>query len=147
LPVMVTGDIASYQWTPSTGLDNPAKEEPSASPDTSTLYTLHAVSTSGCVGSGSIDVNVETKVLVPNAFSPNGDGIHDTWNITGLNGYPGATVDVFNRWGQLVFHSEGYSNPWDGRYSGGLVPTGTYYYVIDPKNNKSKMKGPLTIFR
>lgn len=71
------------------------------------------------------------KVLdIPNAFSPNGDGINDKWQIDGLYGNPDCQVQVFNRWGQLVFDSHGYDYPWDGTWKGKPVPVATYYYVI-----------------
>jgi gliding motility-associated-like protein len=88
-----------------------------------------------------------SKILVPNAFSPNGDGVNDTWIITNLSAYPGASVDVFNRYGQPVFHSENYNKPWDGTFNGSPLPMGTYYYIIDPKNNKKKIAGSVTIFK
>jgi len=57
-------------------------------------------------------------------FSPNGDGINDTWNINTLSfQYPDCTVDVFNRYGQQLFHSEGYSKPWDGTYNKSHYPS------------------------
>ncbi|MFX8964974.1 gliding motility-associated C-terminal domain-containing protein, partial [Acinetobacter baumannii] len=84
---------------------------------------------------------------IPNAFSPNGDGINDTWIIKYLESYPGATVDVFNRYGQSVFHSEGYSMNWDGTFKGQALPIGTYYYIVDPKNGRKKMQGSVTIIR
>jgi len=87
------------------------------------------------------------KISVPNAFSPNGDGINDTWVITHLSAYPGATVQVFNRYGQLVFQSENNSKTWDGTYNGKPLPMATYYYIIDLKNNQKKLAGSITIFK
>jgi gliding motility-associated-like protein len=83
--------------------------------------------------------------MIPNAFSPNGDGINDTWQIEYLESYPGTTVDIFNRYGQKVFSSVGYTKPWDGKYNGKVLPVGTYYYVINPKNGRSTMSGSVTI--
>jgi gliding motility-associated-like protein len=84
---------------------------------------------------------------VPNAFSPNGDGINDTWMIQYLDTYPGCTVDVYNRYGQVIFHSTGYSRPWDGRMNGQPLPIGTYYWIIDPKNGRRQVSGSVTIIR
>jgi gliding motility-associated-like protein len=150
LNVSVTGNIVSYQWKPSTGLNNATIEDPVASPSATTVYTLDVIDDNTCEASGSIKITVSggtTKILVPNAFSPNGDGINDTWIISNLSTYPGATVQVFNRYGQLVFHSENANKAWDGTYNGKPLPVGTYYYIIDLKNNEKKVAGSVTIFK
>ena len=149
LNVSATGNIVSYKWTPSTGLNNAAIQDPVASPSSTTTYTLVVTDDNNCEASGSIQVTVSgrSKILVPNAFSPNGDGINDTWIITNLSIYPGATVDVFNRYGQKVFHSENSNKAWDGTYNGKPLPVGTYYYIIDLKNNEKKTAGSVTIFK
>jgi gliding motility-associated-like protein len=149
LNVSVTGDIASYLWKPSSGLNNATIQDPVASPSTNTIYTLLVTDDNNCETSGSVTVTVSgrSKISVPNAFSPNGDGINDTWIITNLSVYPGATVDVFNRYGQPVFHSENSNKVWDGTYNGRPLPVGTYYYIIDLKNNEKKTAGSVTIFK
>ncbi len=150
LNVSVTGNIVSYQWKPSTGLNNATIKDPVASPSFTTVYTLDVIDDNKCEASGSIKITVSggtSKILVPNAFSPNGDGINDTWIITNLSVYPGATVDVFNRYGQPVFHSENSNKAWDGTYNGKALPVGTYYYIIDLKNNEKKTAGSVTIFK
>jgi gliding motility-associated-like protein len=145
------GDISSYLWSPSTGLSNPAIATPVANPSVTTTYKLDVISKEGCEGSASVTVNVLKTNLppihVPNAFSPNGDGINDTWVIENISYYPGATLDLFNRYGQQLLHSEGYGKAWDGTYNGNPVPVATYYYVLDPKNNLPKMTGSVTVFR
>lgn len=79
-------------------------------------------------------VDVGELVKVAEAFSPNGDGINDTWNIINVDQYPGAVVTVYNRWGNIVFQAKGYRNDWDGTFRGNnkLLPeSSTYYYQID----------------
>jgi gliding motility-associated-like protein len=149
LNVLVTGNIVSYQWQPSTGLNNATIKDPVASPSSTTTYTLLVIDDNNCEASGSMKITVSgrSKISVPNAFSPNGDGINDTWVITNLSIYPGATVDVFNRYGQSVFHSENSNKAWDGTYNGKPLPVGTYYYIIDLKNNEKKTAGSVTIFK
>jgi gliding motility-associated-like protein len=146
----VTGNIIAYQWKPSTGLNDPTIKNPVASPSVTTVYTLNITDDKGCEASGTMKISVSggtSKILAPNAFSPNGDGINDTWVITNLSIYPGATVDVYNRYGQLVFHSENNNKTWDGTYNGKSLPMATYYYIIDPKNNEKKIAGSVTIFK
>ena len=85
--------------------------------------------------------------LIPTAFTPNGDGIHDDWQIDGVNAFPNISVKVFNRWGQLIFNSKGYENKWDGTYNGNPLPIAAYYYLIDLGNGDSPFKGTVTIKR
>ena len=59
-----------------------------------------------------------------------------TWVIRYLDQYPGAVVEVFNRYGQPVYHAIGYTTPWDGTYKGQPLPVGTYYWIIDPQERK-----------
>ena len=92
-------------------------------------------------------VTILKKILVPNAFSPNGDGINDTWVIQYLESYPDCTVDVFNRYGQSVFHSAGYPRAWDGRVNGQALPVGVYYWIVNPKNGRPQMNGSVTILK
>ena len=145
----VTGNIVIYQWSPGTGLSNPNIKDPVASPSSTTVYTLNITDDNQCEASASITITVtgKPKISVPNAFSPNGDGVNDTWVIANLSAFPGATVDVFDRYGQLVYHSENYSRAWDGTYNGKILPMATYYYIIDPKNNEKKISGSVTLFK
>jgi large repetitive protein len=94
---------------------------------------------------------------VPNAFSPNCDGINDTWVILAgdpknpvhvKDMYPQAIVEVYTRWGTLVYRSgPGYPYPWDGHYHGRPLPLDSYYYILDPKNGLNPLKGIVTIVR
>ena len=146
----MTGNIVSFEWKPTDGLSDPNIKDPVASPSVTTVYTLNITDENKCETSGNIKITVggnTSKVSVPNAFSPNGDGINDTWVIPNLSAYPGATVDVFNRYGQLVFHSENNNKPWDGTLNGKPLPLATYYYIINLKNNEKKLAGSVTIFK
>lgn len=145
---IVSGTEISFNWTPATYISNSTLLAPVVSPVSDAVYTLHAVSNVGC-GSASDDVFVRVykKVIVPNAFSPNRDGINDTWQIVALDAYPNAVVSVFNRYGQAVFTSTGTYTPWNGRYNNADLPVGTYYYVIDVKEGLPVIKGWVTILR
>lgn len=146
-PVLTTGIQASYLWSPSTGLNNPTIPTPIASPVDDITYMLKTTSEKGCSSSDDIHIKVLKKPLIPNAFSPNGDGINDVWQIKYLETYPGVTVEIYNRYGQILFRSTGYAKPWDGKYKGRDVPTGTYYYLINPKNGRNKMAGFVDVLR
>jgi gliding motility-associated-like protein len=118
-----------------------------ASPTDDITYTLRVTSEKGCYTTDEIFVKVLKKPTIPNIFSPNGDGVHDTWVIKYLESYPGCTVEVFNRYGQKVFASIGYPNPWDGTVNGKPVPVGTYYYIVDPKNGRKREAGYVDVIR
>jgi gliding motility-associated-like protein len=90
----------------------------------------------------------EACLVIPDAFSPNGDGINDVWNIKGIHLNPDATITVFNRWGQMLWRSErGYPVPWDGRSRGEDLPIDSYHYVIDLHNGLAPLIGAITIIR
>jgi gliding motility-associated-like protein len=139
--------VTAYQWSPALGLDNPTSATPFAIPPQTTTYLLEVTTTNGCTAGCQVIVTVQKKIAVPNAFSPNGDGINDVWAIPALVDFYNCTVDVFDRSGQPVFHSTGYNQPWDGTYHGKPVPFGTYYYIINPKNGFQKLSGAVTIIK
>jgi len=97
---------------------------------------------------GTLTINpVPQMLVVPNAFTPNGDGINDVWNIKSLSDFPKCTVSVYNRYGSLVYQSKGYPQPWDGTSNGKPLPVGTYYYIINPNDGMRQLAGPVTIIR
>ena len=109
-------------------------------------YFIKCTSTDGCVVLDSVKVVVnEPSIHPPNIFSPNQDGVNDLWEIPILSFYPQCTVDIFDRTGQNVFHSMGYTIPWDGKKNGKLLPIGTYYYVIKANNKHAAVSGSITI--
>lgn len=140
-------NIMSYSWTPTTGLDNPNAIAPNASPKDDITYTLNVVSQTCGSATSSVFVRVYKKITIPNAFTPNNDGINDFWNIDALITYPSCLVSVFDRNGQKVYQSTGYPKSWDGTRSGSPLPAGTYYYIIDLKNNMPKLSGWVLIVR
>jgi len=142
-----TGNGLTYLWTPNVAINNPALAKPTVSPPTDQLYTLSVTTSDGCTASDEVMVNILKAPVIPNIFSPNGDGVHDKWDIPYLSTYVGCTVDIYNRYGQLIYHSIGYDNAWDGTVNGKQVPVGTYYYVIDPKNGRSRISGYVDVIR
>lgn len=143
----VTGDIATYTWTPSTGLSDAASEFPVASPEVTTTYTLTVTSIGGCDAKVEVTVKVIPHIEIPNTFTPNGDGINDLWSIEYLDGYTTGTVTVYNRNGGIVFQSKGYPKAWNGTFNGRPLPTGAYYYVINLKDGSPLRSGEVSILR
>jgi len=108
----------------------------------------------GCISMDTIVVdecNVEFFFRdIPNAITPNGDDFNDVWNIVKLSGYTQAEVEIFSRWGTLVWKSEpGYSEPWDGKdMSGRDLPMDSYHYVIKLNvGNKDRITGIITVIK
>jgi gliding motility-associated-like protein len=89
----------------------------------------------------------ETDIVIYDAFSPNDDGKNDVWNIPGIGNYPNCSVKIFNTWGVAIFTSKGYGIPWDGKYKGNDLPSGTYYYVIDPGDGSGELSGPVSLVK
>ncbi|GAB2700639.1 hypothetical protein GCM10027037_26880 [Mucilaginibacter koreensis] len=141
-----SGSKLNFQWLPQLGLDRSDIETPLASPTTTTTYTLIA-SNGTCNENASITVHVLQPVLIYNTFTPNGDGLNDLWNIEHIEDYPEAHIQIFNRWGVLLFQSIGYSHPWDGKYKGADVPAGTYYYLIQLQHEEKPLSGYITLIR
>ncbi len=141
------GDSLTYSWSPATGLSSTTVLDPVASPAAETTYTITATNLDGCSASAQVTVNVLQSPLIPNTFTPNGDGVNDTWNIKYLDSYPDCTVQIFNRWGTAIYSSVGYPSPWDGRYNSQEVPAGVYYYLINPKHGRKAFSGWVTIIR
>jgi gliding motility-associated-like protein len=144
----VKGDRVTYYWTPATYLDDPSLLNPVTRAPASITYTFHVVSQADCGESTStVEVTVLPKLIVPNTISPNGDGINDLWTIDALESYTGAEVTIYNRQGQQLYHSFGYPKPWNGTYNGKPLPVGTYYYIIDLKEQLPKISGWLFVVR
>lgn len=142
--------VQSITWDPALGLDDGTKANPIASPEVTTFYTVKVVDLIGCSGTDTVTVYVSDKFNFASGFSPNRDGVNDTWKLNFLERFPDSQVQIFNRWGQLVFTStKGYKTPWDGTFNGSDLPIGTYYYIIDLGNDDitKPLTGPVTIMR
>lgn len=150
IPTLLPGDIGAgyqYRWTPPLYLDNPAIGNATSTPAAPITYTLTVTDSFGCSVSDSVQVQLSLGFYVPTAFSPNSDGINDTWVLRGINDYPDIEVMVYSRWGEVVFYSKGYAQPFDGTYAGDPLLTGTYTYLIRLKPTEPPKRGTITILR
>ena len=141
-----TGGNLKFKWSPAEGLSADNILNPIAKPNKTTTYTL-TLSSNTCNIVLSVVVRVHENPLIPNVFSPNGDGKNDTWNIKYLESFTAGNIVIFNRYGQKVFFASPYNTPWDGKINGTDVPVGTYYYIIEPNNGRKKYTGSVTILR
>ena len=128
------------------GLSNPDSLRPYLNATESQIYVLNALGKGQCMAQRIQSVKVLGKIVIPNAFSPNGDGINDTWKITSLGDYPGATLDIFDRYGMKVKHLEG-NMEWNGTVNGSPLPVATYYYIINPGNGVAQITGWVVLVR
>ncbi len=126
-------------------------ESGSEFPVGTTLVTYEFSDPSGNVAACSFQVIINEADLeldIPTAFSPNGDGVNDTWNILNLDRYPNARLRVFDVSGNEVFSSRGYQEEWDGNYRGKILPVASYYYILDLQDqNDQVLKGKITIIK
>ncbi len=108
----------------------------------------------GCPSSYSLEVKIATIVteitkLVPNVITPNNDGKNDVWRLDFIDIYfPNSEIEIFNRWGEKIFRSVGYSNAWDGSYKGEALPVGAYFYTINLNDGETPIiKGTVTLVK
>jgi gliding motility-associated-like protein len=87
------------------------------------------------------------ELVIPNGFSPNGDGINDFLEIEAILLFPDNTLSIFNRWGSQVFEANGYHNEWGGTFNDNPVPDGTYFFRLDPGNGTSVLTGFILVYR
>ncbi|MBL0046315.1 MAG: gliding motility-associated C-terminal domain-containing protein [Flavobacteriales bacterium] len=96
------------------------------------VFVLSATFGQGCAQSTDTVLITVNDIFIPQGFSPNGDGVNDSFRITGINAFPGNDLKVFNRWGQEVVGQSGYANDWKGSGSNGQdLPDDTYFYVLN----------------
>lgn len=149
-PTSVTG--ISYLWYPAANgaFDNEAAN-PIGNILESTTFVVRVTDANGCVGTDSTRVIIIPEVAVTSGFTPNGDGVNDTWIIDNMELFPTNVVQIFNRWGLILYTKTGYNaeNAWDGMYNGEPVPIGTYYFAIDLNDSRfpDPLTGPITIYR
>ncbi|MEW5845404.1 MAG: Ig-like domain-containing protein [Bacteroidota bacterium] len=141
--VIVTGDY-KLQYTPMTGYKGAE----------SFTYKVCDIDDECDIATVTVTVSVDPnrKVKIPEAFSPNGDNINDTFEVQNIEFFQKVTLHVYNRWGNLVYKSENYKNDWDGTSNvsmaiGSKLPDGTYYYLLEIKDTGKLYKGSVFIKR
>ena len=147
-PRVTPNTNVTYQWTPSALLSNANSLNPTYIVSQNQTFSLTVTVGGKCSTTEELVVEMLKEIIPPNAFSPNGDGINDTWIIRGLENYPDVRLAVFDRYGKVVLEQKGYQTPWDGTVKGKPLPVGTYYYIITFTNGlKEPVKGSVTIVR
>lgn len=145
-------DAVMWLWSPSKYLDDPTILSPTARPLTDMEYTLIIFDKYGCrdTAFSKIKVQYDPNYFIPNAFSPNGDGINDVFEVKNLIYEKLLTFKVFNRYGQTVFESDDLHKGWNGKINGKVAKSDTYFYfisVILPNGKKENYKGDVTLVK
>jgi len=151
---LIASGGTDYQWSPTDGLNFSNVANPTASPTKTTDYTVTIKDQYGCKATASVTVTLGCDTLdIPNGFSPNDDGTNDYFTIDGINNYPGNSIFIYNRWGNLIFKERDYNNKWNGSSNvGGVMfgeklPNGTYYFILDLNNEQKPINGFVVIRR
>jgi gliding motility-associated-like protein len=136
-----------YAWSP-TPVVYPYTADPDVEPVINTTYYLYGTDESNkCPAFDSVHVIVipSDDLVFYNTFTPNNDGSNDTWYIGNIYKYPNNKLEIYNRYGKLVFKTSAYKNTWNGDAFGETLPEGTYFYVLDLGDGKGKKNGTVTI--
>ena len=94
-----------------------------------------------------VNTNNPGTVMISEAFTPHGNGINGARNTKNIEFYPNCTIEVYNGYGENVYSSIGYRNPWDGTFKGRALPISTYYYIVNKKNGSKFISGSVTIIK
>jgi gliding motility-associated-like protein len=125
---------STYQWLPVTGLSDPNSATPVATLSSTAHFVVRGTSANGCYGYDSVTVIVaqtgQNAFSVPNAFTPNNDGVNDCFGIHSWGNVTLQDFSIYNRWGQRVFETKNPSACWDGTYQGQKQESGNYIYLI-----------------
>jgi gliding motility-associated-like protein len=139
-----------YYWSPATGLSDNLMPNPIANPTIATSYVVTVTDKHNCRSYDTVLVRVRTDVpiLIPSAFTPNGDGVNDVFGVINLTFHRVIEFRVFNRWGQEVFSTQDSYKGWDGTYKGEKATPGVYQYLIriaNPDGQTQMYKGDVTL--
>jgi gliding motility-associated-like protein len=149
------GQNVSYSWSPNDSLDNSAVTNPIANPAQTTVYTVTVTDMNGCSKSDTVLIRVshldcdEPFVYIPNAFTPNSDGINDQFRLRSKI-LESMLLRVYDRWGELLFETTKLDEGWDGTFRGKPCDPGVYvFYVEAVCFNKQPFtrKGNVTLMR
>ncbi len=147
-----TGNITSYTWSPTGSINDVSSANTFALPIQTTTFVLEVRDDFDCSDSDSVLVRVGDCVPQHSGFTPNDDGVNDLWVIPCLSLLSGD-LEVYNRWGQMVYMKDNYDNTWNGTHfqTGQDLPDATYYYILKVSypnySNPIIYKGTVSIIR
>jgi gliding motility-associated-like protein len=142
-----------YKWFPSGSTSNDSIPNPWVSPATDTWYKVTVYGLNGCHAADSIQVKTgvffSEKFYVPNAFTPNADGKNDCLRVRYAGMVTSLDFSIYNRWGEMVFHTNNLTDCWDGNYKGRKELNDVFVYYLKAVNNCGVVtqKGTITVIR
>jgi gliding motility-associated-like protein len=142
-----------YSWQPVTGLNDANVENPVATISSTTHFIVQCTAANGCYAFDSVTVIVtktgQNPFSVPNAFTPNNDGINDCFGIRNCGEITLEDFSIFNRWGQRVFETKNPSECWNGTFQGQKQDAGNFVYIIKANSfcGSIQKKGTLLLIR
>lgn len=140
----------NYQWLPDRWLDDNTSPAPVSSPQAAITYLVTGSNEYGCTDTARVVIGIRETLFVPNAFSPNGDGLNDIFSIGNFGYQKVNAFQIFNRWGQRVFSTIDGQRGWDGTFQGMPAAPGSYFYnisVVLSDGTIQQMKGEVTLVR
>jgi gliding motility-associated-like protein len=146
-----TGGI-NYLWLPAGPLNNPSGPNPLATLQKDTRFTVRVTDFAGCVGTDTIFVRVYDGITyyIPNAFSPNGDGLNDVFRPIPVGIVSTDWFRIYNRYGEIIFETTKWMEGWDGSFKGTKQPVGNYVWIIKGRGRNGKvieMRGNVVLVR
>lgn len=152
--------LATFLWTPASGLDDPTSNNPICTVLDTTIYVVYATSFAGCMAQAPVVVIPRTEVptivldpcgeaFLPNIFSPNNDGLNDALCVLG-GCFTRISLSIYDRWGQRVFQSYSADTCWDGTHGNSPMPSGAYAFTLSGERNNGEVlerTGTLTLKR
>jgi len=149
--LLAQGTVTALSWSPGSSLSDSTVSNPTAKPAETTTYIVTNTSAEGCTDRDTLIVRVvDPAIAIPNAFTPNGDGVNDTLYIIEVGIKKLVELRVFNRYGQVVFKTEDLAQGWDGSYKGEPQEIGNYVYYYIAESLSGDMlegKGDIALLR
>jgi gliding motility-associated-like protein len=139
----------SFEWSPTENLNDNRLQHPTAQIiDKNQTFSLKATSIHGCYAEDTVHLILDKRIRIPTIFTPNNDNINDELDIYGYDFFPDFQIDIFNRWGELVFSSKGYEEKFKGKNLSQIdLPQDTYCYKIKLGENRSDIQGVFVLKR
>jgi gliding motility-associated-like protein len=155
LQPIASSDVQTWSWSPSKYLSCTSCQAPEAKPIEPMNYKVTVTNNFGCTASDTVSIKLfcsESRIYIPNSFTPNNDGLNDRFSIKGQGIRVVKYLGIYNRWGELVFERSNFqvddqNGAWDGRFKGLLAPIGSYVYFAEMSCNEKTFtqKGTVTV--
>lgn len=150
--LFIESDGIDFSWSPGEDMDNSESSMPIVSPSETSAYIVTATGENGCTNTDTISIVVWLRCNrfdIPNAFSPNADGLNDAFRIVSFGDDAVDDFSIYDRWGKVIFQTSDISQAWDGTSEGKDLETGVYIYLITVQCEgvRQTLSGTVTLLR